>query len=74
MPVYQFVPTRHKGRSKQEKLLAVCICAHAYSFRTIAKFFKVNVLLGENICKNSGISKFVYMQANDLIKSKNEKG
>ena len=41
--VYQFVPTRHKGRSKQEKLLAVWMYAHGYSFRTIAKFFKVNV-------------------------------
>lgn len=39
----QLVPTRHKGRSKQEKLLAVWIYAHGYSFRTIAKFFNVNV-------------------------------
>ena len=39
----QFVPTRQKGRSKQEKLLAVWMYAHGYSFRTIAKFFKVNV-------------------------------
>ena len=39
----QFVPTRQKGRSKQEKLMAVWMYAHGYSFRTIAKFFKVNV-------------------------------
>ncbi len=35
----QFVPTRNKGRSKQEKLLAVWMYAHRYSFRAIAKFF-----------------------------------
>ncbi len=40
---YRFAPTRHKGRSKQEKLMAVWMYAHGYSFRTIAKFFKVNV-------------------------------
>ncbi len=49
----QFVPTRHKGRSKQEKLLAVWMYAHGYSFRTIAKFFKISVRLGEEFCKKN---------------------
>ena len=39
----QFVPTRHKGRSKQEKLTAVWLYSHGLSFRAIAKFLKVNV-------------------------------
>ncbi len=34
----QFVLTRHKGRSTQEKLVAVWMYAHGYSFRIIAKF------------------------------------
>ena len=39
----QFVPTRHKGRSEIEKLITVWLYAHGFSFRTIAKFLKVNV-------------------------------
>ncbi len=39
----QFVPTRHKWRNEQEKLVAMWMYAHEYLFRTIAKFFKVNV-------------------------------
>ena len=38
----QFVPTRQKGRSEQEKLVAVWLYAHGLSFRTIAKFLKVS--------------------------------
>ncbi len=38
----QFVPTRHKGRSEQEKLEAVRPYAHGLSFRTIAKLLKVS--------------------------------
>ena len=39
----QFVPTRHHGKSENEKLTAVWLYSHGLSFRTIAKFFKVNV-------------------------------
>ena len=39
---YQFVPTRQKGRPKEEKLEAVWLYAHGLSFRTIAKFLKVS--------------------------------
>ena len=39
----QFVPTRHKGRSEQEKLTAVWLYSHGLSFRSIAKFLKVSV-------------------------------
>ena len=39
----QFAPTRHKGKSEQEKLKAVWLYSHGLSFRAIAKFFKVNV-------------------------------
>ena len=38
----QVVPTRQKGRNKQEKLLAVWMYAHGYSFRTISRFLKVS--------------------------------
>ena len=38
----QFVPTRQKGRSEQEKLVAVWLYAHGLSFRTIAKLLKVS--------------------------------
>ena len=38
----QFVPTRHKGKSKEEKLKAVWLYSHGLSFRTIAKFLKVS--------------------------------
>ena len=39
----KFVPTRQKGKSKQVKLTAVWLYCHGLSFRTIAKFFNVNV-------------------------------
>ena len=39
---YQFVPTRNKGRSKEEKLMAVWIYSHGLSFRAIAKLLKVS--------------------------------
>ena len=38
----QFVPTRHKGRSEEEKLEAVKLYAHGLSFRAIAKLLKVS--------------------------------
>ena len=38
----QFVPTRQKERSGQEKLVAVWLYAYGFSFRTIAKFLKVS--------------------------------
>lgn len=38
----QFVPTRHKGRSKEEKLMAVWLYSHGLSFRAIAKLLKVS--------------------------------
>ena len=38
----QFVPTRQKGRSGQEKRAAVWLYAHGFSFRTTAKFLKVS--------------------------------
>ena len=34
----QFVPTRHKGKSEEEKLKAVWLYSHGLSFRAIAKF------------------------------------
>ena len=39
----QFVPTRNKGRSKEEKLMAVWLYSHGLSFRAIAKLLKVSV-------------------------------
>ena len=38
----QFVPTRNKGRSKEEKLMAVQLYSHGLSFRAIAKLLKVS--------------------------------
>ncbi len=38
----QFVQTRHKGKSKQEKLEVTRLYAHGLSFRTIAKLLKVS--------------------------------
>ena len=38
----QFVPTRHKGRSKEEKLMAIWLYSHGLSFRAIAKLLKVS--------------------------------
>ena len=38
--VRQFVPTRQKGRSEQEKLVSVWLYANGFYFRTIAKFLK----------------------------------
>ena len=37
----QFVPIRQKGKSEQEKLVAIWLCVHVFSFRTIAKFLKI---------------------------------
>ena len=39
----QFVPTRQHGKDERTKLTAVWLYSHGLSFRTIAKFFKVNV-------------------------------
>jgi len=39
----QFVPTRQHGKDKTTKLWAVMLYVHGFSFRTIAKLFKVNV-------------------------------
>jgi len=39
----KFVPTRQHGKSDNIKLTAVWLYCHGFSFRTIAKFFKVNV-------------------------------
>jgi transposase len=39
----QFVPTRHHGKSEKEKLIAVWLYSHGFSFRTIAKFLKISV-------------------------------
>jgi transposase len=39
----KFVPTRQRGKSEKEKLLAVWLYCHGLSFRTIAKLFHVNV-------------------------------
>ena len=38
----QFVPTRHKGKSVEEKLKAVKLYAHGLSFRAIAKLLNVS--------------------------------
>jgi len=37
----KFVPTRHHGKPEKDKLLAVWLYLHGFSFRTIAKYFKV---------------------------------
>jgi len=37
----KFVPTRQKGKSEKDKMLAVWLYMHGLSFRTIAKLFKV---------------------------------
>ena len=39
----KFVPTRQHGMSKHVKLTAVWLYCHGLSFRTISKFFKVDV-------------------------------
>ena len=39
----QFVTTRNKGRSKEEKLMAVWIYSHGLLFRAISKLLKVSV-------------------------------
>ena len=38
----QFVPTRHNGKSVEEKLKAVKLYSHGLSFRAIAKLLKVS--------------------------------
>ena len=38
----QFMPTRNKGRSKEEKLMAVWLYSHELSFRAIAKLLKIS--------------------------------
>ena len=38
----QFVPIRNKGRSQEEKLMAVWLYSHGLSFRAIAKLLKVS--------------------------------
>ena len=38
----QFVPTRHKGRSEEEKREAVKLYSHGLSFRANAKLLKVS--------------------------------
>ncbi len=38
----KFVPTRHHGKPKKDKLLAVWLYMHGLSFRTIAKLLKVS--------------------------------
>lgn len=40
---YKFVPTRQKGKCEKTKMTAVWLYCHGLSFRTIAKFFGVNV-------------------------------
>jgi transposase-like protein len=39
----KFVPTRQKGKCEKTKMTAVWLYCHGFSFRTIAKFFNVNV-------------------------------
>lgn len=39
---YQFVPTRHHGRSEQEKLTAVLLYISGLSLRTIGRLLKVS--------------------------------
>lgn len=39
---YQFVPTKHHGKSEQEKLTAVLLYISGLSLRTIAKLLKVS--------------------------------
>ena len=39
----KFVPTRQKGKDEKTKMTAVWLYCHGLSFRTIAKYFKVNV-------------------------------
>ena len=71
----QFVPTRHKGRSKQEKLTAVWLYSHGLSFRAIAKFLKVNVrsvfvwvkkFAEENYSKPEPISDSVVIELDEM--------
>ena len=38
----KFVPTRHHGKPKKDKLLAVWLYMHGLSFRTIPKLYKVS--------------------------------
>ena len=39
----KFVPTRQKGKDEKTKMTAVWLYCHGLSFRTIAKYFQVNV-------------------------------
>jgi transposase-like protein len=56
----KFVPTRQHGKPDKDKLLAVCLYLHGFSFRAIAKLFGVtpkavfdwvNIYSGENRVK-----------------------
>ena len=49
----QFVPTRHKGRSEEEKREAVKLYSHGLSFRAIAKLSECQL--------NNYINRFINM-------------
>ena len=55
----KFVPTRQKGKDEKTKLTAVWLYCHGLSFRTIAKYFKVNVRSVFNWVKSFAIKNYV---------------
>jgi len=61
----KFVPTRQKGRDEKTKLTAVWLYCHGLSFRTIAKFFKVNVRSVYNWVKTFATKNYVKPKPSD---------
>ena len=55
----KFVPTTHKGKDEKTKMTAVWLYCHGLSFRTIAKYFKVNVRSVFNWVKAFAIKNYV---------------
>jgi IS1 family transposase/transposase-like protein len=55
----KFVPTRQKGKDEKTKMTAIWLYCHGLSFRTIAKFFKVNVRSVFNWVKTFALKNYV---------------
>ena len=61
----KFVPTRQKGKDEKTKMTAIWLYCHGLSFRTIAKFFKVNVRSVFNWVKAFAKENYVKPEASD---------
>jgi len=65
----KFVPTRQKGKDEKTKLTAVWLYCHGLSFRTIAKFFKVNVRSVFNWVKSFAVKNYVKPEPSNDVDS-----